>query len=132
MTRKSAKKPEVAEQLIPKGYEIGCRRPTPGNGFIEALCEDNVDFIRGGVKKITEDGLISDDGKEHKVDIIVCATGFDVTWKPRYPTIGREGRSLSDEWSTASRTYLSMSVPHFPNYLSKSNAVPSLIPPPTA
>ncbi|EFX06152.1 flavin-binding monooxygenase [Grosmannia clavigera kw1407] len=117
MTRKSAKKPEVAEQLIPKGYEIGCRRPTPGNGFIEALCEDNVDFIRGGVKKITEDGLISDDGTEHKVDIIVCATGFDVTWKPRYPTIGRGGRSLSEEWKDASRTYLSMSVPHFPNYL---------------
>lgn len=119
MRRKSAKKPEVAEHLIPKGYDIGCRRPTPGNGFIEALCEDNVDVIRGTIKRITDTGIVVDDGTEHKVDIIVCATGFDVTWKPRYPTIGRGGRSLSEEWKEASSTYLSMSVPHFPNYLSK-------------
>ena len=119
MRRKSSKKPEVAEHLIPKGYEIGCRRPTPGNGFIEALCEDNVDVIRGSIKRITETSIVVDDGTEHQVDIIVCATGFDVTWKPRYPTIGRGGRSLSEEWKEASSTYLSMSVPHFPNYLSK-------------
>ncbi|CAM1502663.1 Fc.00g074390.m01.CDS01 [Cosmosporella sp. VM-42] len=94
--------PEVAEQLIPKDYEIGRRRPTPGNGFIEALYQDNVDVIRGGVKRITEDGLVSEDGTQHK---------------PRYPTIGRGGRSLSEEWKEASSTYLLMSVPHFPNYL---------------
>ncbi|KAL3467210.1 hypothetical protein BJX64DRAFT_283931 [Aspergillus heterothallicus] len=54
---------------------------------------------------------------EHEFDVIVCAAGFDVSWKPSYPTIGHEGRSLSKEWADMPNTYLSITVPHFPNYL---------------
>lgn len=41
MTKKSLKKPEVAEALMPD-FPVGCKRLTPGPGYIEALCEDNV------------------------------------------------------------------------------------------
>ncbi|KAL5315065.1 hypothetical protein ACEPPN_017716 [Leptodophora sp. 'Broadleaf-Isolate-01'] len=117
MRRKLEKKPWIADAIVPKDFAVGCRRPTPGNGYLEALCEDNVDVIQGTIKEITEKGIRTSDGIEHEADIIVCATGFDVSWKPHYPTIGREGKSLAEEWATVPSTYLSITVPHFPNYL---------------
>ncbi|TVY48521.1 putative sterigmatocystin biosynthesis monooxygenase [Lachnellula occidentalis] len=117
MKRKLAAKPELAEAIIPNDFAVGCRRPTPGNGYLEALCQDDVDVVLDGIAEITPEGIKTADGKEHKVDIIVCATGFDVSWKPAYPTIGRGGKSLSEEWKDIPSTYLSISVPNFPNYL---------------
>lgn len=69
------------------------------------------------ISEITRKGIKTQDGTEYEVDIIICATGFDVSWTPSYPTIGRENRSLSEEWKEMPSTYLSISVPHFPNYL---------------
>ncbi|RAL02669.1 flavin-containing monooxygenase [Aspergillus ibericus CBS 121593] len=117
MRTRLAKKPELADLLIPTNFAVGCRRPTPGAGYLEALCEDNVTVVSQTITKITPRGIQTADGIEHEVDVIVCATGFDVSWKPAYPTIGREGRSLSKEWADAPSTYLSITVPHFPNYL---------------
>lgn len=119
MRRKLAKKPQVAEKIIPKDFAVGCRRPTPGNGYLEALCEDNVDLISEGITEITPEGIRTADGVEHKFDVIVCATGFDVSWKPAYPTIGRGGRSLSEQWKDIPSTYLSVAAPNFPNYFSE-------------
>ena len=120
MRRKLASRPEIADAIVPKDFAVGCRRPTPGNGYLEALCEENVEVVLGDIAEITSEGIKTADGKEHKVDIIVCATGFDVSWRPAYPTIGRGGKSLSEEWKAIPRTYLSITVPDFPNYLSES------------
>lgn len=117
MRKKLSSRPEIAEAIIPKDFAVGCRRPTPGDGYLEALCADNVDLIAQDISEITAKGIKTKDGVEHEVDIIICATGFDVSWKPSYPTIGREGRSMSDEWKDMPSTYLSVGVPHFPNYL---------------
>lgn len=119
MRKKLAKKPAIADVMVPKDYAVGCRRPTPGNGYLEALCEDNVEVVSGSISEITANGIRTADGVEHEVDVIVCATGFDVSWRPAYPTIGRGGKSLSKEWEHIPSTYLSVSVPNFPNYLSE-------------
>lgn len=118
MRRRLAPKPEIAEAIVPKDFAVGCRRPTPGEGYLETLCADNVDVVTNSeISEFTPNGIKTEDGVEHEVDVIVCATGFDATWKPPYPTIGREGRSLSEEWKDMPSTYLGVSVPHFPNYL---------------
>jgi cation diffusion facilitator CzcD-associated flavoprotein CzcO len=98
MESKLAPKPDIAKAIIPKDFAVGCRRPTPGNGYLEALCEDNVEVVLDSIAEITPNGIRTVDGKEHQVDVIVCATGFDVCWKPAYPTIGRGNKSLSEEW----------------------------------
>lgn len=117
MRRKLAKKPEIGDHIIPKDFAVGCRRPTPGNGYLEALCEGNVSVVRESITAITPRGIRTADGVEHEFDVLICATGFDVSWRPSYPTIGRDGRSLSEEWKDIPNTYLSVTVPHFPNYL---------------
>ena len=49
----------------------GCRRPTPGNGFLEALCAENTDAITCPIEKITETGVVTTDGKLHEVDVYI-------------------------------------------------------------
>lgn len=120
MRTRLAKKPELADLIVPTNFAVGCRRPTPGAGYLEALCEENVSVVSSSIQEFTQKGIRTTDGMEHDFDVIVCATGFDVSWKPAYPTIGRDSRSLSKEWSDIPNTYLSIAVPHFPNYLSKS------------
>lgn len=47
-----------------------------GSQYLEALVEDNVDFISEGIREVVEDGIITEDGKKREVDAIICATGF--------------------------------------------------------
>jgi hypothetical protein len=78
MKEKLKKKPHVYDALCPaEAYPPGCRRITPGPGFLEALVEDNVEVVSSGVKQVTDSGLYDDNGNFHKVDAIIYATGFD-------------------------------------------------------
>ena len=60
--------------------------------------------------------------KLHRVDAIVCATGFDITYWPRFKLCGRQGIPLSDLWADINdiEAYLALAVPGFPNYFSKA------------
>jgi cation diffusion facilitator CzcD-associated flavoprotein CzcO len=86
----------LQEKLIPQ-WGVGCRRLTPGIGYLETLAKPNVKVIFGEIKSVTENGCKCDDGNEYPVDILICATGFDTSFKPRFPLIGLEGRNLQDE-----------------------------------
>lgn len=70
-------RPDIYHALTPE-WVPGCRRLTPGPGYLEACCAPNVDFISTGIKRITKNGIETVDGKVREVDVICCATGFDV------------------------------------------------------
>ena len=44
MKKRLERKPWIGDVLIPT-FHVGCRRTTPGAGYLEALCEDNVDVV---------------------------------------------------------------------------------------
>ena len=54
MKKKLASKPDIFDSLKPD-FIPGCRRLTPGPGYLEALVQDNVDFIKTPIVKITKD-----------------------------------------------------------------------------
>ncbi|KAH0836225.1 putative sterigmatocystin biosynthesis monooxygenase stcW [Fonsecaea pedrosoi] len=108
-------RPELAELLIPK-WSLGCRRLTPGNGYLEAICSPKVDLVVGNIDTVTETGITMQDGKQLELDAIICATGFDVSFKPRWVQEGRDGRSLAKEWEVDAQGYLSLCVSGQPNY----------------
>lgn len=76
MREKLKSKPEIYESMIP-AYPPGCRRLTPGPGYLEALVQDNVEFVGSGISRVDEGGLWGVDGRYHKVDAIIYATGFE-------------------------------------------------------
>ncbi|KAK4699145.1 hypothetical protein P7C70_g7120, partial [Phenoliferia sp. Uapishka_3] len=116
MARKLEKRPWLSDVIIPQDFAVGCRRPTPGNGYLEALCDDKVTVVPGAISSINETGITDANGVHHECDVIICATGFDVTWQPKYPLVGREGRDLRDEWKDGPENYLSCTIPKFPNH----------------
>jgi hypothetical protein len=113
--------PRLTEHLIPE-FALGCRRMTPGSDYLQSLRRSNVEVITDSAVEFTTDGIVDESGKETKVDVIICATGFDVT-KPSYKIIGREGRVLGDEWAEFPKGYLSIMADGFPNLFCKSSSV---------
>lgn len=78
MKKKLQSKPELWKLLLP-AFPVGCRRPTPGTGYLEALCADNCHVVWGELDRFTEKGIRSADGTEREFDVIICATGFDMS-----------------------------------------------------
>jgi cation diffusion facilitator CzcD-associated flavoprotein CzcO len=111
----------LCNALIPK-FPVGCRRFTPGVGYLAALRAPNVRVVTEGISKVVPNGIQLESGEVIELDAIVCATGFDVSFCPRFPIIGKRG-NLQDIWSTdLPKAYMSCAVPDMPNYFSKLNA----------
>ncbi|EOO00866.1 putative 4-hydroxyacetophenone monooxygenase protein [Phaeoacremonium minimum UCRPA7] len=101
--------------IIPK-WSPGCRRISPGDGYLEALVKPNVECVYGPIKMITAEGIVTEDGTLHKMDILVCATGFKVAFRPAFKIINGEGKTLDEDWGDSVNLYLGVSAPRFPNY----------------
>jgi cation diffusion facilitator CzcD-associated flavoprotein CzcO len=106
----------LEDKLIPK-WAVGCRRLTPGVGYLESLGKDNVRVVYGEITEVTEKGCVCDDGKEYPVDVLICATGFDTGFKPRFPLIGDTESNLQDEWAKDPESYFGVAAADYPNYL---------------
>ncbi|CAI6336779.1 unnamed protein product [Periconia digitata] len=102
--------------VIPK-YGVGCRRPTPGIGYIEAITASNVSLVVGRAREATEKGIVDDKGILHEVDVLICATGFDTSHRPPFTLRGSGGKDLATAWRERSTAYLALAVPDMPNYL---------------
>lgn len=46
----------------------------------------------------------------------MCATGFDVSHRPRCPLLGKNGVDLRDKWAEDPESYISVATADFPNY----------------
>lgn len=111
--------PDLCEKLIPK-FPLGCRRVTPGHGYLEALTADNVVVETSHIAKVTESGIKTVDGKLHEVDVIITATGYVTSFVPRFPIVGLGGVDLQQEWAeNGAQGYLSVTAPSMPNYFRK-------------
>ncbi|KAK6380739.1 hypothetical protein LTS17_004939 [Exophiala oligosperma] len=106
---------ELKKRLIPS-WPPGCRRITPGDGYLEALVQPNVTTCHEEIVKIVPEGLVDGSGELHEVDIIACATGFNLAFAPPFEVRGVDGVSMRDEFDPEPQVYLSMAVPKFPNY----------------
>ena len=94
--------PAVAESLIPINHGFGTRRLPLESGYFEAFNQPNVHLIdlqKSPIERITAKGILCSDGKEHELDILIFATGFDavtgafsaIEWHPKgdRPLLGR-------------------------------------------
>ena len=107
---------ETLEKLIIPKWAVGCRRLTPGINYLETLVSEKVTVVYGDIQRITERGCVSEDGTEYPVDVLICATGFDTSFCPRFPIIGSGGKNLVDEWVDEPKSYLGLAAAGFPNY----------------
>jgi cation diffusion facilitator CzcD-associated flavoprotein CzcO len=111
--------PVVRDKLTPR-YALGCKRPSFHNEYLATFNRDDVELETTPIERITESGVVTEDGSEHPIDVLVLATGFKVFERgnmPAYPVCGRQGIDLQAFWDeNRHQAYEGISVPGFPNY----------------
>ncbi|KAI0154842.1 hypothetical protein GGR57DRAFT_502038 [Xylariaceae sp. FL1272] len=106
---------KLCKALIPT-YPLGCRRMTPAPGYLETLRKPNTDVITEGIASIVPDGIQLESGEIIKLDAIICATGFDTSFTPRFPLVGRNGNVQDIFKNEVPRSYMSCALSGLPNY----------------
>lgn len=121
MAEKLNHDPRLCNMLIPN-WSLGCRRITPGEGYLESFLLPNVHLTQSPIAQVTSNSIVTDDGKEYQVDVIVCATGFEVSFRPQFRLLGAIDIStgqqfeLGELWEDEAESYMSVCAPHMPNY----------------
>jgi cyclohexanone monooxygenase len=108
--------PDLRERLTPT-FQIGCKRILISNSYYPALAADNVELVTDPIVKVTGDAVVTADGVERQIDVLVVATGFQTTEQPIAEHIhGRQGASLSDTWAEhGMASYKGTTTRGFPN-----------------
>jgi cation diffusion facilitator CzcD-associated flavoprotein CzcO len=89
---------DLKKFIIPK-WAPGCRRISPGDGYLEALVQPNVKPVfNAEIAKIVPKGILTTDNKVHELDIVVCATGFQVAFKPNFRLVNAAGKTIHEDW----------------------------------
>ena len=114
--KKGIKDPELREKVMPR-FTFGCKRVLISNDYYPALAADNVDVVTDPIAKVTGSSIVTADGTEREIDVLVVATGFYTTELPiTEHVVGKGGRTLADQWrESGMAAYKGSTVPGFPN-----------------
>jgi 4-hydroxyacetophenone monooxygenase len=110
-------RPDLLPNVVPT-YPLGGKRAVLDNGvWLGALKRPNVDLVTEAIARITPKGVVTADGVEHEVDVLIYGTGFTASkFLSGLKITGRGGRELHDVWGGDARAYLGMTTPGFPNF----------------
>lgn len=88
------------------------------HGWFRTFLKDNVDLITERVTRVNPRGVVTSDGVEHLLDILVLSTGFDaVRFVSSMSVRGAHGLTLREAWDDDNaQAYLGTVVPGFPNF----------------
>ncbi|MFI0939350.1 flavin-containing monooxygenase [Streptomyces sp. NPDC021020] len=116
--REIVQDPETARLLTPT--DLYAKRPIANPDYYETFNRDNVRLVsvrETPIREFSPNGLVTEDGTEHELDVLVFATGFDAvdgSYRQLNPR-GRGGESIQDHWADRPTSYLGMAVNGFPN-----------------
>ena len=108
--------PELRAKVTPH-FALGCKRVLLSNDWYPALARPNVELVTDRIRRVTPAGVVTADGTERPVDVLVVATGFMPTELPISQHIkGTSGQTLRDAWSEHGvQAYKGSTVAGFPN-----------------
>lgn len=112
-------RPDLIEKCTPSYPPYG-KRILLDNGWYRTLLKPNVELISGSVVRLHEAEVETDDGERRPANVIIWATGFDLSQLAAgLNIVGRSGLTLARTWEVSGpAAYLGMMVPEFPNLFS--------------
>jgi cation diffusion facilitator CzcD-associated flavoprotein CzcO len=106
---------EVRAKLRPT-HPFGCKRPLFSNDYYPAFNAPNLELVTDGIERISEDAIVTVDGRAREIDTLIYATGFAATkYLSAIDVVGRDGRRISDAWDDGASAYLGITTSGFPN-----------------
>ena len=108
--------PELRTKVTPT-FQIGCKRILISNDYYPALAQDHVDLVTDPITKVTGNAVVTADGTEREVDVLVVATGFHTTEQPIAAHVtGQDGQTLAEVWRRdGMAAYKGTTIHGFPN-----------------
>jgi len=117
--RRSIGDAALQARLVPD-YELGCKRPTMSNAYLQAFREPHVCLVTSPIQCVCSEGVVTRDGALHPLDVLILATGFLTTEQgnaPSFEVVGRDGVELGQFWQDCRlQAYRGVAVPGFPNF----------------
>ncbi len=122
-TRARVDDPAVAALLAPDEppYPFGTKRPSLEQTYYDCFNQPNVelvDLLATPIETVTADGITTTGG-DHRLDVLVLATGFDANTGglTAIDLRGEDRESLAETWADGVDTHLGVAVAGFPNLL---------------
>ncbi|WP_199178110.1 flavin-containing monooxygenase [Mycobacterium hubeiense] len=107
---------ELRRKLTPD-HPLGCKRLVFATDYLPTLTKPHVEVISSPAKYLRSRSLVTEDGTELDVDVVVCATGYAAAdYLGQIDVIGEDGTSLRETWRDGAFAYLGMAVPGYPNF----------------
>ncbi|MGL4319133.1 MAG: flavin-containing monooxygenase [Pseudomonas sp.] len=107
--------PVLRAKLTPD-YPLGCKRILISNDYYPALQQPQVEVVNEAIREVSERGVITADGREREVDVLIYGTGFAASdFLAPMNIRGLGGRELNQAWQEGAQAYKGISVNGFPN-----------------
>jgi cation diffusion facilitator CzcD-associated flavoprotein CzcO len=108
--------PALRAALTPH-YDFGCKRVLVSSDFYPALTRSNVELVTAPISEVCARSIVTADGVERPLDVLIYGTGFRVTEMFRgIRIVGREGVEIHDAWRERISAFLGITVAGFPNF----------------
>ena len=116
MLEKTVGDEELRRKLTPD-HPMGCKRLVFSSDYLPALTRPNVEVVASPARYLRARSLVTEDGTERDVDVVVCATGYAAAdYLGQLDVSGEHGTTLREVWQDGAQAYLGMAVPGFPNF----------------
>jgi cation diffusion facilitator CzcD-associated flavoprotein CzcO len=107
--------PKLRAALAPN-YQLGCKRVLVSDDFYPSLSRPSVELVTEPIGEVREHSIVTRDGIERPIDVLIYGTGFRAT-EPLIGCriVGRQGVEIHDAWRERMSAYLGITVAGFPN-----------------
>lgn len=109
-------RPDLLEVAIPN-YPPSAKRMLRDNGvWAAALHLPTTRVVTSGLAEFTPNGLVTGDGEQLDVDVVIYATGFRPSdYLDPIEVVGRDGLEIHAYWGGDAKGFAGITVPNFPN-----------------
>lgn len=108
---------EELRRMLTPDHPLGCKRLVFATDYLQTLIQPHVEVVSSPARALRSRSLVTEDGSELDVDVVLCATGYSAAdYLGQIDVIGEGARSLRETWRDGAHAYLGMTVPGFPNF----------------
>ncbi|WP_085191924.1 NAD(P)/FAD-dependent oxidoreductase [Mycobacterium sp. IEC1808] len=116
MLEKTVADEELRRKLTPD-HPMGCKRLVFSSDYLPTLTRPNVEVLSSPARCLRARSLVTEDGTEREVDVVVCATGYAAAdYLGELDVSGEGGTTLREVWRDGAHAYFGIAVPGFPNF----------------